>query len=104
MSMFRSIRFLYTIFIVVMIYLRINLKLKLLLFPTGGASREREGEAALAAGGCGGRAPRRVRSVQEGPGWPGRPCPGQVRPGSNSVGHRALLVACDRERAGGKHG
>jgi hypothetical protein len=34
MSMFRSIRFLYAIFVMVMIYLRVNLELKLLLFPT----------------------------------------------------------------------
>jgi hypothetical protein len=34
MSMFRSIRFLYAIFIMVMIYLRINLKLKLLFIPS----------------------------------------------------------------------
>jgi hypothetical protein len=34
MSMFRSIRFLYAIFVMVMIYLRINLKLKLLFFPS----------------------------------------------------------------------
>jgi hypothetical protein len=32
--MFRSIHFLYAIFIMVMIYLRINLKLKLLFFPS----------------------------------------------------------------------
>jgi hypothetical protein len=38
MSMFRSIHFLYAIFIMVMIYLRINLKLKLLLFPTAPSS------------------------------------------------------------------
>jgi hypothetical protein len=34
MSVFRSIRFLYALIVMVMIYLRINLKLKLLLFPT----------------------------------------------------------------------
>jgi hypothetical protein len=34
MSMFRSIRFLYAIFIMVMIYLRISLKLKLLFIPS----------------------------------------------------------------------
>jgi hypothetical protein len=33
MSMFRSIHFLYAIFVIVIIYLRINLKLKLLFFP-----------------------------------------------------------------------
>jgi hypothetical protein len=33
MSMFRSIHFLYVIFVMVMIYLRINLKLKFLFFP-----------------------------------------------------------------------
>jgi hypothetical protein len=32
--MFRSIRFLYAIFVMVMIYLRVNLELKLLLSPT----------------------------------------------------------------------
>lgn len=59
------------------------------LHSVSGASREREGEAVLAAGGCGGRAPRCVRSVQEGSSWSGRPCPGRVRTGSNSVGRRA---------------
>jgi hypothetical protein len=34
MSMFRSIRFLYAIFVIVMIYLWINLKLKLLFSPS----------------------------------------------------------------------
>jgi hypothetical protein len=34
MSIFRSIRFLYTTFVMVMIYLWINLELKLLIFPT----------------------------------------------------------------------
>jgi hypothetical protein len=32
--MFRCIRFLYAIIVMVMIYLRINLKLKLLFYPT----------------------------------------------------------------------
>jgi hypothetical protein len=39
MSMFRSIHFLYAIIVMVMIYLRINLKLKLLFIPTQSSPR-----------------------------------------------------------------
>jgi hypothetical protein len=43
MSIFRSISFLYAIFVMVMIYLRINLKLKFLFFPTNTSDEVTEG-------------------------------------------------------------
>jgi hypothetical protein len=42
MSIFRFIRFLYTTFIMVMIYLWIIFKLKLLIFPTRWSKNSRE--------------------------------------------------------------
>jgi hypothetical protein len=55
MSMFRSIRFLYAIVIMVMIYLRINLKLELLFFPTSDTSNSIhavESDVPASGGGC----------------------------------------------------